>query len=161
MWEPIPELGRSPGEWKDTPLQCSCLGNPKDRGVWRAIVHGVPNSQMWLSMHACIQGTKTVEATQAKGSLVGILVPQPGSELGSQQRNCYSSLDQQEIPSALFFSNVWFLCSWEPWINETDPGWITLWNPAGGLSTSGSRVFPVYESPTTKLFYLQLRTIVF
>ena len=22
------------------PLQCSCLGNPMDRGAWEAIVHG-------------------------------------------------------------------------------------------------------------------------
>ena len=37
----IPELGRSPGEGNDNPLQYSCLENPMDRGAWRAIVHGV------------------------------------------------------------------------------------------------------------------------
>ena len=37
----IPELGRSPGEGNGKPLQCSCPGNPMDRGAWRAIVHGV------------------------------------------------------------------------------------------------------------------------
>ena len=37
----IPGLGRSPGEGKDNPLQYSCLGNPRVRGVWQAIVHGV------------------------------------------------------------------------------------------------------------------------
>ena len=37
----IPGLGRSPGERNDNPLQCSCLGNPMDRGAWRAVVHGV------------------------------------------------------------------------------------------------------------------------
>ena len=36
----IPGLGRSPGEGNGNPLQCSCLKNPMDRGVWRAIVHG-------------------------------------------------------------------------------------------------------------------------
>ena len=35
----IPESGRSPGEGKDNPLRNSCLGNPMDRGVWRATVH--------------------------------------------------------------------------------------------------------------------------
>ena len=25
----------------DNPLQCSCLENPMNRGVWRATVHGV------------------------------------------------------------------------------------------------------------------------
>ena len=28
-----PGWGRSPGEGKSTPLQCSCLGNPMDRGA--------------------------------------------------------------------------------------------------------------------------------
>ena len=30
----IPELGRSPGERHDDPLQYSCLENPMDRGAW-------------------------------------------------------------------------------------------------------------------------------
>ena len=34
----VPELGRSPGEGNGKPLQYSCLGNPMDRGVWRATV---------------------------------------------------------------------------------------------------------------------------
>ena len=34
-------LGRSPGEGNGTPLQHFCLGNPMDRGPWRAVVHGV------------------------------------------------------------------------------------------------------------------------
>ena len=37
----IPESGRSPGEGNGNPLQYSFLGNPMDRGVWWAIVHGV------------------------------------------------------------------------------------------------------------------------
>ena len=37
----IPGLGRSPGEESGNPLQYSCLGNPTDRGAWRATVHGV------------------------------------------------------------------------------------------------------------------------
>ena len=37
----IPGLGRSPGGGHDNPLQYSCLGNPIDRGAWRATVHGV------------------------------------------------------------------------------------------------------------------------
>ena len=32
---------RSLGERNGHPLQYSCLGNPMDRGAWRAIVHGV------------------------------------------------------------------------------------------------------------------------
>ena len=35
-----PRLGRFPGEGNGNSLQYSCLGNPKDRGVWRATVQG-------------------------------------------------------------------------------------------------------------------------
>ena len=41
--------GRSPGEGNGNPLQYSCLGNPMDRGAWSAAVHGVSQSQTWLS----------------------------------------------------------------------------------------------------------------
>ena len=37
----IPGSGRSPEEGNGNPLQYSCLGNPTDRGTWRATVHGV------------------------------------------------------------------------------------------------------------------------
>ena len=37
----IPGLGRSPGEGNGNPLPYSCLGNPMDRGAWKATVHGV------------------------------------------------------------------------------------------------------------------------
>ena len=39
-------LGRSSGEGNDNPLQYSWLGNPMDRGAWRAVVHGVAKSQI-------------------------------------------------------------------------------------------------------------------
>ena len=34
-------LGRSLGEGSGDSLQCSCLGNPMDRGAWWTTVHGV------------------------------------------------------------------------------------------------------------------------
>ena len=42
----IPGLERSPGEGIDNPLQYSCLENSMDRGVWRATVHGVAESDI-------------------------------------------------------------------------------------------------------------------
>ena len=30
-----------PGEGHGNPLQCSCLENPMEGGIWRATVHGV------------------------------------------------------------------------------------------------------------------------
>ena len=41
--------GRSPGEGNSNPLQFSCLGNPMDRGDWRATVHGFTKSWTQLS----------------------------------------------------------------------------------------------------------------
>ena len=38
----------SPGKENDNPLQYSCLGNPMNRGVWRATVQWVTKSQTWL-----------------------------------------------------------------------------------------------------------------
>ena len=45
----IPESGRSLGVGNGNPLQYSCLGNPMDRGVWWATVHGVTKSLIQLS----------------------------------------------------------------------------------------------------------------
>ena len=30
-----------PAEGNDNPLQYSCLGNPRDKGAWRTIFHGI------------------------------------------------------------------------------------------------------------------------
>ena len=45
----VPGWGRSPGEGNSYPLQYSCLGNPMDRGAWRAAVDGVAKNQIQLS----------------------------------------------------------------------------------------------------------------
>ena len=45
----IPGWGRCPGEENGNPFQYSCLGNPMDRGAWRATVHGVAKNQTRLS----------------------------------------------------------------------------------------------------------------
>ena len=62
----IPGLGGSPGEGNGNPLQYSCLGNPMDRGAWRATVHEVAMSQTGLSTKnnfnvSLIQGHTKVE----------------------------------------------------------------------------------------------------
>ena len=36
---------RAPGRGHGTPLQYSCLENPKERGAWRAIAHGVARAR--------------------------------------------------------------------------------------------------------------------
>ena len=48
-WACVLQLGR---EGNGNPLQCSCLENTMDRGVWRATVHGITRKSditQWLS----------------------------------------------------------------------------------------------------------------
>ena len=44
----IPGSGRSPGGGHGSPLQYSCLENPRGRGAWQAIVHRIAKSQTQL-----------------------------------------------------------------------------------------------------------------
>ena len=54
----IPGLERSPGEGKGNSPQCSCLGNPMDRGAWQAMVHRVAESDItrWLKNNSLFKG---------------------------------------------------------------------------------------------------------
>ena len=44
----IPGSGRFPGEGNGNTLQYSCLGNPMNRGTWRATVHTVARVEYTL-----------------------------------------------------------------------------------------------------------------
>ena len=53
----VPGSGRCPGEGNGNPLQCSCLGNPMNRGAWWASVHGdSPGKNTGVGCHALLQG---------------------------------------------------------------------------------------------------------
>ena len=43
------------GEGNGTPLQCSCLENPRDRGTWWAAIYGVAQSHDWSDLAAAAQ----------------------------------------------------------------------------------------------------------
>ena len=60
----IPGSGRSPGEYSGSPLQYSCLENPKDRGAWQAAVHGIAKSQTQLSNNASLHVDENRKAAQ-------------------------------------------------------------------------------------------------
>ena len=65
----IPGSGRSPGGGNGNPLQYSYLGNPMDRGAWRATVHGVAKSRTRLSDWAWARALLTgVREVLPKGS---------------------------------------------------------------------------------------------
>ena len=58
----ISELGRSPGEGNGNPLQYSCLENSMNRGVWRAMVHGI-TKELDMTEHAHMHQRKIVPAS--------------------------------------------------------------------------------------------------
>ena len=70
------------GEGNGSPLQCSCLENPRDGGVWWAAVYGVAQSQTQLkrlsssssSMHSCKAQIFTLKATSHHSSSVWYVV---------------------------------------------------------------------------------------
>ena len=55
----IPGSGRSLGGGNGNALQYSCLGNPMDRGAWRATVHSVAKSRTWLKWLSAYTHTHT------------------------------------------------------------------------------------------------------
>ena len=61
----IPGWGRSAGEGNGNPLQYSCLGNPMDRGAWRATARGAARVGHNL---ATTQQPKVTEHAQSKSS---------------------------------------------------------------------------------------------
>ena len=70
----IPGSGRSLGGGNDKKRQYSCLGNPMDRGAWRATVHGVAKSWTQQSTHAhthtavCKVGMRKWTGGKARGT---------------------------------------------------------------------------------------------
>ena len=52
----IPGSRRFPGDGNGNPLQHSCLGNPMNRGAWRATVHGAAKGWTRLNMYTCMLG---------------------------------------------------------------------------------------------------------
>ena len=67
----IPGLECFHGEENGNPLQYSCLGNPINRGAWWDTVHGVANSQSWLTTE---HGTHTINDMPTKVHIVKDMV---------------------------------------------------------------------------------------
>ena len=63
----IPGSGRSPGVGNGNPFQYSCLGNPMDRGAWRATAYGV-TKEPDMTECACTQASppRTVDAVSTQ-----------------------------------------------------------------------------------------------
>ena len=50
----VPDAQGCPGEGNGTPFQYSCLENPVDGGVWRAIVHGATKNQNKMGLYSVV-----------------------------------------------------------------------------------------------------------
>ena len=59
------------GEGNGTPLQHSCLENPRDWGAWWAAVYGVTQSQRWLKQLSSMLGRRTDLWTWGEGEMYG------------------------------------------------------------------------------------------
>ena len=97
----IPESERSPGEGNGHPLQCSCLGNPVDRGAWRPTVQRVTESDMTEQLKAHLKIRCEAGGAREPGFLQSRL-SQPHSEVPGWH---------------ILWSTCWLLvkegCSWE------------------------------------------------
>ena len=60
----VPGSGRSPGEGNGSPLQYSCLENPKDGRAWWAAIHRVAKSQARLNEQRFSVETKVLSDMQ-------------------------------------------------------------------------------------------------
>ena len=77
----IPGSGRT-REGNSYLLHCFCLGNPMDRGAWRATIHRVAKSWIRLSnLHYLCELLRTVKSTETEG---GIEVSRHQRERGRQ-----------------------------------------------------------------------------
>ena len=71
------------GEGSGTPLPYSCLENPMDGGAWWAAVHGVAQSQTWLSNFTFTFHFQALEKEMAThSSVLAWRIPGTGSLVG-------------------------------------------------------------------------------
>ena len=77
------------GEGNGNPLQCSCLGNPREGGAWWAAVYGVTQSQTrlkWLSSSSSMSIESVMSSNQHIKHILRyplLLLPQSSPASGS------------------------------------------------------------------------------
>ena len=108
------------------PLQYSCLGNPMDRGVWWATIHGVAKSWTRLSTHAPrnentgmehIQGNPGVPSKVSEGISGALKIHASGNPYHLYfQRTSPLTLVAQTVKNLLAVQEIqiWFLGQEDP-----------------------------------------------
>ena len=96
------------GEGNGTPLQCSCLENPRDKGAWWAAVYGVAQSRTRLKRLSS-------SSSLSEGFPGGSVVKNPPSKAGDTWVQSLGQEDPLEKEIATHSS----LLAWRiPWIEE-------------------------------------------
>ena len=98
----IPGSKRYPAEGNGNSLQYSCLRNPKDRGAWWAMVHGVAKSHTWLS------NSFTFTRLQSAGYLCYTVshIPEKGPGVSSASHACSWMLEFLLIRAQLLILQI-------------------------------------------------------
>ena len=80
------------GEGNGTPLQCSCLENPRDRGAWWAAVHGVAQSRTRLKRLSSSSSSSSSRHSNptCADSLVTLTGPSVSPQLTIDKTSFYS-----------------------------------------------------------------------
>ena len=86
------------GEGNGTPLQCSCLENPMDRGAWQATVHEVAKSWTGLSdftftfFHFCCLQQLSSSSSSSSISILKLEIQHSIHTKSNVESNCHNFL---------------------------------------------------------------------
>ena len=103
------------GGGNGNPLQCSCLENPRDGGVWRAAVYGVAQSRTWLKwLSSSSSSSIYVYLGFQGGSLIRICLP-----MQETQRQRVRSLGRED-PLEVEMTTPSSILAWRiPWTEKS------------------------------------------
>ena len=96
----IPASGRAHGEGNGNPLKYSCLGNPMDRGTWRAAIQGAAKSWTQLSDWTELNVTFIDLNTCSENLIYTMLIIK------------VSGIDQNMNNRSAYSSHVFLICVW-------------------------------------------------
>ena len=91
-------------EVNGTPLQYSCLENPMDGGVWKAVIHGVAEGQTLLSDFTFTFHFHALEKEMAThSSVLAQRIPGTGEPGGLQSMGSQSQTRPKQLSSSSLY----------------------------------------------------------